>query len=73
MAEAEVAKKAAEIATQKAEAAKKLEKAQRDLKTKVENLDRSIRNGQETGRHRIDVKYAANEVARRQKEIDRLK
>lgn len=67
------AKKAAEIAAKRAEAVKKVEKAKGELKTKLGYLESSIRNGQETGRNRSDVKYAANALEKAQRELDRLK
>ena len=66
-------KEMAEIAKKRAELAKKRDAAERKLKTQDAMLKERIRTGKETGIKAIDVKYAANEVARLNKELDRLK
>lgn len=63
----------AEIAAKRAEIAKKLEAAERKLKTQEDMLKVRIRNGEALGSKSIDVKYAAKEVERLAKELDRLK
>lgn len=65
--------KTAEIAAKRAELAKKLESAKRKLKTQEDMLKTRIRNGEALGSKSIDVKYAAKEVERLAKELDRLK
>lgn len=65
-------KKMAETAAKKAEVSKKLDSAQRKLKRETDMLENITNRGQDTGIKAIDVKYAAKEVARLQKEFDRL-
>lgn len=66
-------KEMAEIAKKRAEVSKKLEAAERKLKTQEDMLKARIRNGEDTAIKAIDVKYAAQEVARLEKELASLK
>lgn len=67
------AKEMAEIAKKRAETAKKLEAAERKLKTQENMLTNRLNANEAIGTKHIDVKYAAREVERLSKELDRLK
>lgn len=67
------AKEVAEVAKKQAELSKKLETAERRLKTQQDMLETRVNLGESIGTKHIDVKYAANEVERIARELDRLK
>lgn len=67
------AKEIAEIAKKRAEVSKELEKAKRKLETQSKMLESRVNFGKELGSKSIDVKYAAKEVAKLNKELDKLK